>query len=187
MKSRILPIETLPDALDQKLRQIMPAGLAPLKLFRIFAKNPRILNKLNAANLLDEGALSLREREIIITVTTALCRAEYEWGVHITFFTKKANFTDAEIRSLALGDPEGGDWSEREATLFTICRQLNENMTIDEALFQKARSEWSEGEILEILALAGFYRMISYFVNVSGVEHEDFGARFEDYTRQQTV
>jgi hypothetical protein len=30
-------------------------------------------------------ALSLRHRELLILRTTALCGAEYEWGVHVRF------------------------------------------------------------------------------------------------------
>lgn len=67
--------------------RIMPPDVPPLALFRTVARNGRVFGRLMAGGLLDKGSLSLREREILIDRTSALCGAEYEWGVHVAFFT----------------------------------------------------------------------------------------------------
>src|SRR5690606_37551922 len=77
--------------------RIMPPGMAPLKLFRSMAHNPRVLQRMLAGGLLDRGSIALRERELLILRATALCGAEYEWGVHVAGFASKAGFTAEQI------------------------------------------------------------------------------------------
>ena len=65
--SAIAPVEP-PYAPDvaAAFDEIMPPGVAPLVLFRVMARNPRVFRKIRAGSLLDRGSLTLREREIII-------------------------------------------------------------------------------------------------------------------------
>jgi hypothetical protein len=51
-------------AIQQAFDRIMPPGMAPLALFRTLAHSPRVLQRLFAGNLLDAGAITLREREL---------------------------------------------------------------------------------------------------------------------------
>ena len=37
--------------------------------------------------------------------TTALCRSEYEWGVHIAIFGARVGFTPGQVHSLVHGGP----------------------------------------------------------------------------------
>src|SRR5690349_732891 len=72
-------------------------GAPPLTLFRVVARNPRALARLMAGGLLDRGSITLRQRELMILRTTALCGAEYEWGVHVAAYGAKAAWTPAEL------------------------------------------------------------------------------------------
>lgn len=78
-------------------------GKPPLHLFATLARDPRLARKFFAGGLLDKGNLSLRQREVIIDRTTALCRSEYEWGVHVAVYAGKAGLTEEQIRSTATG------------------------------------------------------------------------------------
>src|SRR5262249_20377279 len=86
-----------PPEIAEDLRKLMPPGIEPLRLFTTVAHNPRVLGRLRRGGLLDPGAISVREREIVILRTTALCGCEYEWGVHVRFFGGAAGFTPAEV------------------------------------------------------------------------------------------
>ena len=66
----------------------MPPAVPPLMLFTTLARDPRLFGKFFAAGLLDRGHLTLRQREIVIDRTTALCGSEYEWGVHVALFAR---------------------------------------------------------------------------------------------------
>ena len=58
--------------------KIMPPGQPPLALFTTLARDPRLFSKFFASSLLDRGHLTLRQRELVINRTTALCKSEYE-------------------------------------------------------------------------------------------------------------
>ena len=90
MTARIAPATPpFSQEVQSALDRTMPAGVAPLALFTTLARDERLFKKIFAGGLLDRGHLSLRQREIVIDRTTALCRSEYEWGVHVSFFAKR--------------------------------------------------------------------------------------------------
>src|SRR6188768_3699302 len=102
MTARIAPATPpFPDDIAKALERIMPAGTEPLVLFTTLARDPRLFGKFFGAGLLDRGHLTLRQREIVIDRTTALCRSEYEWGVHIALFASRAELTDAQVAALS--------------------------------------------------------------------------------------
>src|SRR2546430_1247916 len=86
-------------------------GAPPLLLFRTVARNPRVLQRMMDGSLLDRGSISLRSRELMILRTCARCGAEYEWGVHIAVFGKKAQWTAAQVHSTVYGSAEATCWS----------------------------------------------------------------------------
>src|SRR3954468_23742455 len=99
MMSRIAPLEPpYAPEIQAQFDRIM-RGAPPLTLFRVIAGNPRAWDKFRAGSLLDQGALSLREREIAIDRTCALTGCEYEWGVHVAIFAKAAKLTDEQVRA----------------------------------------------------------------------------------------
>ena len=97
--------------------RVMPPGMPPLKLFRSMAHNPRVLQRMLAGGLLDRGSIALRERELLILRATALCGAEYEWGVHVAAFAGKAGFSAAQIADTCSGRIDPALWSEAEQAL----------------------------------------------------------------------
>jgi hypothetical protein len=53
----------------------MPPGREPLVLFTTLARDERLFERFFAGGLLDQGQVTLRQREIVIDRTTALCRS----------------------------------------------------------------------------------------------------------------
>ena len=176
--SRISVKEGLPAATEALLADMMPSGVPPLNLFRTIAHNPRVLEKLRASNLLDRGDLSLREREIIIDRMTALSNAEYEWGVHIAFFAEKVKFSAEHIRSLTVGNADDPCWNASESLLLQMCDELHETSTLTDGTLAALQSVWDEARIIEAVAIAGYYKMISFLVNVCAPDKESYGVEF---------
>lgn len=152
----------------------MPADIA---LFRTVAHNPRVLSRWRGGGLLDKGSISLRQREILILRTTAQLKAEYEWGVHVGFFAAKAKFSAAEIHATVHGAPAAWIAAE-EAVLVEIADALTETGTVDDALWQRATEYYKADQLIEILALVGFYHLVSFTVNATGVALEPGAPRF---------
>ena len=75
----------------------------PLLLFRTLATHlplARAWGTLGAHNL-GRGALSVRDRELIILRTCYLNRCEYEWGVHVCIFARAAGLSQEELAATA--------------------------------------------------------------------------------------
>ncbi len=153
-------------------------GKPPLTLFTVLARDPRLLAKFKAGSLLDRGHLSLRQRELVIDRTTALCRSEYEWGVHVATFGAKVGLDAAQIGSLVNGSADDACWPEQDRVLLRLCDALHADCTLDDALWSELRCQFSEEAVLELLLLAGFYRTVSYLTNALRLPLEAQAARF---------
>lgn len=167
-----------PRRVQDQLDRITPPGRAPLVLFTTLARDERLFERFFGGGLLDRGHLTLRQREIVINRTTALCRCEYEWGVHIHAFGAKARLTADQVRSLACGGPDDACWLPGDALLVRLCDELHHTATVSEVLWQALRHEHTEEAALELLMLAGFYHSVSYVANALQLPQEPDGARF---------
>ncbi len=144
----------------------MPPGMAPLTLFTTLARDERLFRKFFQGSLLDDGHLTVRQREIVIDRTTARCGSEYEWSIHVAVFGARANLTDEQVRSLAHGSADDACWDEEERVLIQLCDELHERVGVTDEMWRRLRARFGDGAILELLMLAGFYRTVSYLTNV---------------------
>lgn len=188
MKARIAPASpphsaTIQTALDK----IMPPGVPPLTLFTTLARDERLFGKFFAGGLLDKGHLTLRQRELVIDRTTALCGSEYEWGVHIAFFGSRIGLTTEQIRSLVHGTGSDACWNAEDRLLLDLCDALHAHCKLDDQQWQDLRGAFGEEALMELLMLAGFYRTVSYLTNVLKLPLEIFGARFPEAIRTASL
>jgi alkylhydroperoxidase family enzyme len=177
--SRIAPAEPpYEPTIAEALNRIMPPGLEPLVLFRTMARSPRVFDKMFAGGLLDKGPLSLRQREIVIDRTTARLGCEYEWGVHIALFAGRVGFGEAEIAATVDGPSDAECWSAPEQALVTLVDDLVDHRTIADATWTALAAHFDDGQILEAIALAGYYHTISFLCRGLGLPLEAWGAQF---------
>ena len=153
-------------------------GAAPLLLFRTVARNPRVLQRMIAANLLDRGSISLRSRELMILRTCARCGAEYEWGVHIATFGAKAQWAPAQVHSTVYGSAEDTCWGIEDRLVIRLADQLHGTNRVDDGLWKEMSTHFAPDQLVELIMLAGLYHAVSYMVNATGVQHEAFAPRF---------
>jgi alkylhydroperoxidase family enzyme len=160
---RISPAEEpYPTEIATALARTMPPGIPPLHLFRTMARNPRVFGKMFAGGLLDRGALSLRQREVVIDRTTARLGAEYEWGVHIAFFAEKVGFDAERIAATVHGAADAPCWSADERALLAAVDDLVDRRTIGDETWAELAAHFDEAQIIEVIALAGYYHTISF-------------------------
>ena len=148
----------------------MPPGIPPLRLFLTLAHNPRVLRRVRKGGLLDPGSITLREREIVILRTCALCRSEYEWGVHVEFFAAAAGLAADHIAATVTGDP--APFSDAERRLLALCDALHRTAGVPDELWRDLAAMYRPDQLVELLALAGQYHMISYVTNALAIELE---------------
>jgi len=179
--SRIAPASPpYEPAIAEALDRIMPPGVEPLVLFRTMARSPRVFARMFAGALLDKGPLSLRQREIVIDRTTARLGCEYEWGVHVTFFAEPAGFTPEHVAATVSGRSVAACWSADEQALIALVDDLVDRRTIGEATWTALSAYFDEAQILEAIALVGYYHTISFLCRGLSLPSESWSARFPD-------
>jgi alkylhydroperoxidase family enzyme len=164
--------------IEAALAKLMPPGVEPLRLFRTLAHNPRVLSRFLAGGLLDKGSLSLRERELAILRTCARCGSEYEWGVHVAFFSARASLSPEEVRATCARELPDGVFAPRDRAILALCDALHERAQVGDALWRSLAAEFEPAQIVELIALAGFYHTVSFATNALRIELEPGAARF---------
>jgi alkylhydroperoxidase family enzyme len=161
-------------------------GKDPLVLFTTLARDRRLFFKLFNSGLLDRGHLTIRQREIVIARVTAQCGAEYEWGVHVAAYATKAGLDADQIASLVESDASKEHWCDEDWVLIRLCDSLQASCGVDDGLWESLIRYHSEEAIIELLMLAGYYRMVSYLVNGLRLPLEPNTPRFADLTAVTT-
>jgi alkylhydroperoxidase family enzyme len=124
--------------------------------------------------MLDRGPVPLRLRELAILRTTARCEAGYEWGVHVAGFAGKAGLTEEDVRATALLGPREHSWTEEEALVLELADALHATAHVGDALHARLEATFPPEVLVELVALVGFYHLISFQVNVLRVQPEPF-------------
>jgi 4-carboxymuconolactone decarboxylase len=179
--ARIAPLDPPYDEKTQKLFDLaMPEGMEPLSLFRVMARSDRLLPRFMRAGVLDRGPVPIRDREIVIHRTTARCRAEYEWGVHVNAFGRPLKLGDDVLRATVEGDADDPAFTDRQSCLVRMCDELHDSSTLCDETWQLLRTHFDEMQLLELIYTVGMYHTVSFLVNGLDLENEPFGARFDD-------
>jgi len=180
---RIAPLQAPYDPdIATLLRKWMPPGgeVEPLRLFRTLAVHDELASRMRpvGSGILGHGRLQARDRELLIHRTCARAGAEYEWGVHAVAFGEPLGLTDEQLAATVNGSAEDPVWSEHDSQLLAAADELFDTATISEELWQKLAARLRDDQLLELVIVTGWYRMLSCIINAAGIEPESWAARF---------
>ncbi|NIK61967.1 carboxymuconolactone decarboxylase family protein [Kribbella shirazensis] len=152
----------------------------PLQLFRTLAVHPELARSMGrlGALLLQRPRIDPREREIVIARVTASTGAEYEWGVHAVVFGRPLGLTEAQLAATVRGTADDPVWSARERLLIRLADDLQSGLCVSDELWAQLQRLWSDDQLLELIVVVGWYRMISQLLTSLRVELEPWAARF---------
>ncbi len=170
---RIPPLENPPPEVTELLGRTLVRDGRPLNIFATLAHNPGVLKQFNrlGGQLLQRSSFTPREREIVILRVGARSRSEYEFGQH-TVIGRASGLSDDDIAALARED--GAEhFTEYERDLVAAADELCADNTVADATWQRLAKRWSYAELVELVVLAGFYRLVSGFLNSAGVQLDD--------------
>ena len=140
----------------------------PIQLFRVFARRPELVAGIAGWGryyLSRKSALTVRQRELVINRTTAVCGADYEWGVHIATFADKAGLGMSQIRSLASGGYEDPCWTDPgERALLRAVDELHSTSDLADDSWSDLLEAVGEDGAVELTLVAGWYHAISFTV-----------------------
>ncbi len=173
---RIQPID-LDDVTDDELRSTLDTALTldgrPLNIFGVLGHHPKLLKRFNLLGgfILNKGLVPQRERELVILRIGWNAQAVYEFGQH-RVIGRRCGLSDDEITALtkALGDHP---WSADDRALLAMADELSADDCVRDATWAVLAARWSDAELVELLVVAGFYRLVSGFLNSAGVQLDD--------------
>jgi alkylhydroperoxidase family enzyme len=169
---------------DVELTEILATALThdgrPLNIFGTLGKHPKLLKRFNLLGgfLLNKGLVPARERELVILRVGANAHAEYEFGQH-TVIGRNCGLTDDEIIGLTRG-PDAHNWSPDDRALIALADELHADDCVTDSTWSDLRGRWDDAELVELLIVAGFYRLVSGFLNSTGVQLDDGIPGFPD-------
>jgi 4-carboxymuconolactone decarboxylase len=170
---RLEPIN-LDGVTDDELRSTLAGALTldgrPLNIFGVLGHHPKLLKRFNLLGglLLNKGLIPERERELVILRIGWNAQAVYEFGQH-TLIGRRCGLTDDEIVAVT-HDVNDHDWSDDDRALIALADDLATDDCVGDETWSALRVRWNDAELVELLIVAGFYRMVSGFLNSAGVQ-----------------
>lgn len=147
------------ESLGLKEHSVMPEAFATM------LKHPELYRcQMDmGVQLLGKGVLSARERELAVLRVGWLCRAPYEWCQHVDI-AKRYGVTAEEVERATRGSRAPG-WSEHEAAIVRGVEELLQDQSISDGTWDVLARTWTERQLLEFLAVVGYYVSIAYSQN----------------------
>ncbi len=167
-EARIQPIADVPEEL-RELTSVRGTG-EPINILRTLAHAPNVLKRFSqmGGTLLFRTSVPDREREIVILRVGSNCRSVYEFGQH-TLIGQQSGLSDAEIAGLT-AEADSFAWSADDRALVDLADDLCRDDCVSDVTWSALATRWDERQLVELVVTAGFYRMVSGFLNSAGVQ-----------------
>jgi 4-carboxymuconolactone decarboxylase len=174
-----LPYAT-PEQFAELVRQSgLPENTTPTNAFSILAHAPAVgasALRLVLA-LLTETELDSRLREMVILRVTQRCNGRYAWVQHVDI-ARAVGVSDAQIAALERGESPADLFPERERAAFALADEVLDTARSTDNTFAAVRELFSAREMVELLLLIGYFRMICGLMTTLDVNVESpFGLK----------
>jgi 4-carboxymuconolactone decarboxylase len=115
-----------------------------------------------------------RLNELAILIQARLWTAQYEWWAHYPL-ALKAGLDPAIADDLRLGRRPRAMQPD-EAAVYDFCVELSTRRRVADATFTHAKALLGEQQVVDLVALSGFYTLASMVLNVAEAPIPDGGA-----------
>ena len=113
-------------------------------------------------------SLDKRVNEMAILMTAQAWGAQYEWYAHAPL-ALKAGLDPSVIAAIGTGrKPE--KMKDDEAVVWEFTTQLRRDHSVDDATYAKALEKFGEQGIVDLIAVNGYYDVVSMTLNVAHVK-----------------
>jgi 4-carboxymuconolactone decarboxylase len=129
--------------------------------YGMLIKSPELLKRYLAMTeyLRQKTSLPHRLNEMAILLEARLWDAQYEWWAHEPL-ARKAGLSDAIINDIREGKRPGAMQPD-EAVVYDVVTELLNKRQLSDDTFGKARQILGEQHVVDLVAVAGFYVMVS--------------------------
>jgi len=128
--------------------------------------NPELARRLQrlGEHLRWEGRLPPRLKELAVLVTARRWTCQHEWVMH-SKLALEGGLARETVAAIA-ADREPPNLSEEERALYTFCREVHATGRASDAAFAAIEGRFGLDGALELIALNGYYTLISMVLNV---------------------
>lgn len=140
-------------------RENMPEVIATM------LRHPDLFEKQTAVGiqLLMQGTLPPRERELAVLRIGWLCGAPYEFGEHV-FMAHDVGVSSDEVDAIKTG-PSDPSWSEHERAILMAVDELYRNAMISDRTWAVLSKNFDDCQLIELPVLVGQYQQVAYVQN----------------------
>ena len=114
-----------------------------------------------------ESSLPDAERELAIIATARAFDCDYEWAAHARLAREVGVGEDA-INAVANRELTG--LTDDERVVVEFARELLEQHSTSDAVFERARDRFGDSGVIELTATVGYYAMIACVLNATEIE-----------------
>jgi alkylhydroperoxidase family enzyme len=140
-------------------------------VFTTLVRHPELFRTWTALlEVLLNGRLPARDRELLILRTGWNCRSEYEWGQHVVVGRRVA-LTDEEIGRVRDG-PGAPGWDDTAALLLRAADELHADENLSDRTWRELADRYDEQQLIEITMVVGHYHMVAMMLNALQVERD---------------
>lgn len=123
-------------------------------------------------NILYNGTIPGRERELAILRCGWLCRAPFEWGEHVRI-GQRFGLRPEEIERTKEGSSAPG-WSELDAAVLRGVEELIADHTLSDATWDTLARHWDERQLIEFPFMVGQYMATACVQNALRIPLADY-------------
>jgi 4-carboxymuconolactone decarboxylase len=116
-----------------------------------------------SVQLLGNGTLSARDRELAILRTAWLWQAPYEWGEHVRL-GKLAGISSDEIERVTVGSSAPG-WGAYEAAIMSAVEELVDGAMISDETWAVLAQRLDYRQQFELMVVVGQFTNVAFFQN----------------------
>jgi 4-carboxymuconolactone decarboxylase len=129
--------------------------------YGMLIKSPELLKRylLMTEYLRQKTSLPKRLNEMAILLEARLWDAQYEWWAHEPL-ARKAGLSDAIIGDIRDGKRPGAMQPD-EAVVYDVVTELLNKRQLSDDSFARAKQILGEQQVIDLIAVAGFYVMVS--------------------------
>jgi alkylhydroperoxidase family enzyme len=144
----------------------LPLDLPPWEYLATILRHPSLFRRHNAVatELIGNGTLSPRDRELAIIRLSWLLQAPYEFGEHVGTGKRMAGITDEEVERILIGSSAPG-WSDIDRAIIRAVEEMLDDAMISDETWAVLAAHWNDKQLLELPVLIGQYQGVAYLQN----------------------
>jgi 4-carboxymuconolactone decarboxylase len=149
------------------------AGRGPVGMFNIAVRNAEAGDLLFTMGdrVRFHMAVPDKLKELAIIITARYWAAQYEWLAHRRAAVQ-AGLTEDKVQAIAEGRRPVGMSADEEA-VYNFITELFKSKQVSDDTFAAAKKSVGERGVVDLLATAGFYQIVSMFMNVDRLPMAD--------------